>query len=307
MLGAHSPVDRQVPPRALWFSVAALAVPVGAAFFAPEAISEFAALLWLLALIPALLLAYYRGWRGVATALAFGMATLSVTQAILAAMQRTAPDLLLGVVIAYLAISLGLGWFAEVVHRERARVEALALTDPLTELPNRRHVYLVLGTEFAAAQRGRPLVVGVFDLDNFKAYNDLHGHLAGDKALQAFARGLRETTRKMNLSGRVGGEEFLSVLSTSDLGGATVFAERVLAALRSEKLGDGPLSVSCGLAAYTPEITTMEELVAEADRALYRAKDEGRNRVCVSGITAAIRPRDSSQGAPAVTVPEESG
>ena len=307
MLGAHSPAARKVPRRALWFSVAALAVPVAAAFFSPEANSEFAALLWLLALIPALLLAYYRGWRGVATALAFGMATLSVTHAILAAMQRTAPDLLLGVVIAYLAISLGLGWLAEVVQRERARVLALALTDPLTQLANRRHVYLVLGTEFAAAQRGRPLMVAVFDLDNFKAYNDLHGHLAGDQALQAFARLLQDTTRKMNLSARVGGEEFLSILSTSDLAGATVFAERVLAAMRSEGLGDRPLSVSCGLAAYTPEINTMEELVAEADRALYRAKSEGRDRVCIAEVSGTISPGDPSQGAPKVAIVERFG
>lgn len=80
-------------------------------------------------------------------------------------------------------------------------------------MSNRRHALVALAQEFAAAQRGRPLAVVMFDLDDFKRYNDLHGHAAGDEALRAFASVLHQTTRQMNLSARLGGEEFVSILS----------------------------------------------------------------------------------------------
>ncbi len=97
---AEQRTRRRVPPRALLLSFAALLVPVGGALLFPEGIGAYGPLLWLLALVPAFLLAYYRGWRGVATALAGGMATLSLTQAAATAMGLGVPDLLLGVVVA---------------------------------------------------------------------------------------------------------------------------------------------------------------------------------------------------------------
>lgn len=139
-LASMSPLESRsggVPLRALFISLAALAVPVIGALFFPDALGEYGALLWLVLLIPAFLLAYHKGWRGAATALAAGMATLSITHAVVSASGGRVPDLLFGIVVAYLAISLGIGWMAEILHRDRSEVEEMAFTDQLTGLPNR--------------------------------------------------------------------------------------------------------------------------------------------------------------------------
>src|SRR6185503_17270916 len=106
----------------LFLSLAALAVPVVAALAFPEFLGQYGPLLWLLLLIPAFLLAYYRGWRGAATALAGGMATLSMTQVLANWMGIGVPDLLFGIVVAYVAISLGIGGLAERLHRDKDEV-----------------------------------------------------------------------------------------------------------------------------------------------------------------------------------------
>ncbi len=275
--------DVAVPRRALAFSLAALAAPVMAALFAPEYLGRYASLLWLTALLPAFLLAYYRGWRGVATSLAVGMATLSLTQAAAVWMGRAVPDLLLAVVVVYLAISLAIGWLAEQLHKERAEAADMAFTDLLTGLPNRRHADIFLRDEFAAAQRGRTVAVVLFDLDDFKGYNDAHGHSAGDRALEAFAGVLRANTRRMNLAARYGGEEFLAILAGSNPVGAAIFADRVRAALEAEGIGDPTLTVSAGVAVFNDDVTDTAELLQMADGALYEAKRAGRNRVRVAG------------------------
>ncbi len=279
------PID-PVPIRALLLSLAALSIPVLGALAVPDTLGEFGALLWLLALIPAFLLAFYRGWKGAATALAFGMATLSVTQVVALALGLAIPETLVGVVIAYVAGALGIGWLAELLHQQRGAAQALAYTDNLTHLPNRRRVRIELENEFAAAMRGRPLAVVLFDLDNFKEYNDHYGHAAGDEALRVFGGVLLETTRQMNISGRFGGEEFLSVLAESSSDGAMVFAERVRASLRAAGLGKGPLTVSAGVAAFHPGMKTPDQLLAGADHALYRSKREGRDCVRLFGKTS---------------------
>ncbi len=278
-----SPKD--VPARALYISLGALSVPAGSALLAPDNLGEQGVFLWLLALIPAFLLAYQRGWRGAAVALAAGMATLSVTQVVALLMGLTIPDGLFAVVVAYIVITLGVGWMAEVLLRDKERMEGMAFEDGLTHLPNRRHARVFLENEFAAAQRGRLLCVVLFDLDGFKGYNDRYGHAAGDEALKAFADILAKATRRMNLSVRFGGEEFLSVLAGSGLEGAMTFAERVRATLKARGLGSGPLTVSAGVAQHHPSMSTPDEVLAAADHALYRAKREGRDTVRLFGTT----------------------
>jgi diguanylate cyclase (GGDEF)-like protein len=275
----------KIPTTALVLSFGALAVPVAAQLFFADGAGEYEVLLWLLALVPAFLLAYYRGWQGAATALAAGMAVLSVTQVVVKATGSGAGQspLLLAVVVAYAGISLGIGWVTELLHRQRARAELMALTDELTELPNRRYAHLFLEKEFAAAQRGRPLTVIFFDIDRFKEYNDLYGHAAGDAALVAFGKLLASKTRKMDFSARYGGEEFITVLSSCGLEGGLGFVERVRTALRSLELPCGPITVSVGVATYSPEMASRAELLAAADAALYRAKQEGRD--CVRTAT----------------------
>jgi diguanylate cyclase (GGDEF)-like protein len=155
-------------------------------------------------------------------------------------------------------------------------VHILSLTDPLTGMPNRRQLEKDLYREFAAARRGRRLVVVMFDLNGFKQYNDRYGHLAGDEAIRMFANALTAEMRTMNMAGRYGGDEFTAVLADADRVGAEVFIERVRhrfpgpnATLRENELG-----VAAGLAEYVPEMASPDELLAAADAALYREKQQ---------------------------------
>jgi diguanylate cyclase (GGDEF)-like protein len=280
-------IDRQpVPRRALAISIGALVLPVTAAFWFPDATSSGAGMLiWLCALIPAFLLSYYRGLPGVATALAGGMAVITATQVSLVGFSIADPDWkLLGVIVGvYLAVSVGVAVLSEMLRGERLAAEQMALIDPLTLLPNRRYADMVLEQEFAAAARGADLVVIVFDLDHFKAVNDVHGHSAGDGVLRDFAGVLRANTRRENLTARFGGEEFISILRNADEESALVFAERVLSDTRALVLPwEGKQTVSAGLASFEPGMGSYELLLAAVDNALYKAKEGGRDMISVA-------------------------
>ena len=277
-------VEQQpVPTRALAISVAALAVPVAAAFSLPDWTAHSAGmLLWLTALIPAFLLSYYRGLAGVAIALAGGMAVITATQVAVVAFQITDPDwtLLCAIVLVYLAVSLGIGGLAEVLRRERHVAQELALIDRLTGLPNRRHVDITLPHEFAAAERGRDLTVVIFDLDLFKLVNDKQGHAAGDQTLQAFAKILQANTRRENLCARFGGEEFVVVLRDASVEAAIIFSRRVLDQMRELSFPWGKQTVSAGISQFEAGMGSYELLLSAADRALYEAKNGGRDSIC---------------------------
>ncbi|HUE76885.1 MAG TPA: GGDEF domain-containing protein [Longimicrobiales bacterium] len=269
-----------IPLSALAVSFGALLVPIATTFWFPESSSEFELLLWLLALVPAFLLAYYRGWIGVAVALLVGMVVLTGVQvAVLLLQIPTNWILLLCVVAAYISIALCIGLVSELLHQERARAERLALMDDLTDIPNRRLADIFLEKEFAAAERGRSLAVVLFDLDAFKVYNDNHGHAAGDDALRLFVRVLDSRTRRMDLCARYGGEEFVAILSGADAPAAVRFAEGVRAALERESHEVEAFTVSAGIAVYDSEMESAADLIAAADGALYQAKAEGRDRV----------------------------
>ncbi len=283
MMASSAP--QRVPPRALALSIAALVVPVAVVFWLPDWTSSGAGMLiWLTALIPAFLLSYYRGLQGVAIALAGGMAVITATQASVVAFEIAEPNwtLLMAIVASYLAVSIGIATLAEVLRRERRAAEEMALMDRLTSLPNRRHLEETLEREFAAAERGRGLAVVMFDLDHFKRVNDRQGHAAGDMTLRAFARILATNTRRENLSGRYGGEEFVAVLRDTDTESALVFAQRVLDQMRDWPLSWGVQTVSAGIAHYQRGMGSFELLLGEADRALYQAKRDGRDMVCIA-------------------------
>ena len=261
---------RHIPLKALGFSFAALSIPVSAAVLFPVwASADIGLLVWLTALVPAFLLTYYRGWQGASLALAMGMAALALTQVaiLLAGIQVGNWALLSGIVIVYLATSLGIGWVTELLHVERRRAERLALMDPLTGMPNRRHSVVFVEAAFAAAKRGIPFTVVLFDVDKFKAFNDSRGHLAGDEALKKIAEVLIGSTRKMNLTSRWGGEEFLSMLSDTPLEGGRIFAERVLSEIH-QAFPDGSITLSAGVARYTDGMDTPTRLLAAADQAM---------------------------------------
>lgn len=273
-------------------SICALAVPIMGQPFFSDAIGDPGALIWLLGLVPAFLFAYFRGWWGAAGALSVGLLALALTQAVLVQTGRPIANwpLLVGIVVAYAAVALAVGWVSELLHEERRKAEQLAMIDELTGLPNRRLARRFLEMEVAAAQRGRRLTLVMFDLDNFKAYNDNHGHLAGDGVIAAMGRALNESTRRMNLSARWGGEEFVAILSDTSQMGALYFVQRVQATLLATEVVGGPVTFSAGIAMYDPALGSADALLEAADQALYRAKVEGRNRAAVAESPSAGGP-----------------
>ncbi|MFV2006511.1 MAG: diguanylate cyclase [Longimicrobiales bacterium] len=158
-----------------------------------------------------------------------------------------------------------------------ARLQALSLTDPLTGLPNRRHLQIHLEREVAAARRGRELCLILFDLDDFKRYNDTLGHIVGDQILKAFARILDEENRAMNLVARYGGDEFVTVLSENDVAGAAHYIERIHERIaRDRTLAPQGVTVSSGLATFkSDQMVGIEELIQSADRNMYDSKEKG--------------------------------
>ncbi|MFQ5889319.1 MAG: GGDEF domain-containing protein [Gemmatimonadota bacterium] len=274
-----------MPPKALAISAFALAVAALASLW-PESLQRISALVWLLALVPSFLLAYHKGWTGGAYGLAGAMALLILLQIVPSWTAGADVDWRItgAITVVLIAGSLGASAIAESLHRERDRALLLAYEDPLTGLPNRRVIDFFLTRHFAAAARGYTLSIVMFDIDGFKAYNDRHGHQAGDEALRLVGRVLATNTRQMDISGRSGGEEFLSVLPGAPASGATVFAERVRQAVarESEDLPE-PLTISAGVAGFEPSMEEVRELLVAVDRALYAAKQGGRNRTVTLG------------------------
>jgi len=271
-----------VPPRALGFGVAALAVAGWGALTSPEILAGYDALSWLLVLVPAYLLAYYRGWVGATRALAGG--TLFVLIAELLAEHVVKIDvnwtLLLLVAVALLGLGLGLGVLAELLDRERRQALMLAYSDSFTGLPNRRLLDFVIAKEFAAARRGRPLSVALFELEDLVAYNERYGRSAGEEAIRAVALCLDHYTRRMNVTGHLNGSRWLSILSGESIDGAWVFADHVREEIGSHVLSTGEaVTASAGVTSYELWMRDPEELLGSAEQALRRAKDGGGNRV----------------------------
>jgi diguanylate cyclase (GGDEF)-like protein len=183
-------------------------------------------------------------------------------------------------VAAFVMVGLAAQMRAEV-----ARLEDAARTDPLTGLDNRRALRYEFDRELARAERTRrPLALVVLDLDHFKRYNDAHGHPAGDRALKRVAMILEDITRSVEVTARIGGEEFAVVAPDTDEAGAVALAERLRLGVRSEFAGtDPPLTLSCGVAVHLPGQARYDDLIEAADRALYTAKRAGRNRVQSAG------------------------
>ena len=181
-----------------------------------------------------------------------------------------------------LAIGFGVAWRM----RGRQNLDALlsdARTDMLTGLKNRRAFDEELGRQFAQRQRqGVLFSLIMIDIDHFKAFNDVHGHLSGDLALRSVAQVLSSTLREMDIVCRYGGDEFAVICPGSKLHEAAVGAERVRQAIAAHpvplKQGQQQVTVSLGVAEVaSPEIA--DGLIQRADDALYAAKHAGRNRV----------------------------
>jgi len=171
------------------------------------------------------------------------------------------------------------------MNRHQQRIETQATLDSLTGLPNRRGFNLMADKTLKdAAREARPLSAMLLDLDHFKHLNDTRGHLAGDEVLVGFADDLRSCLRQSDIVCRWGGEEFIILLKGSDSQSARRVAEkiRLLAEQHTYVFANEPLqvTVSIGLAELQPD-DTLHSLIARADSALYRAKQNGRNQVCI--------------------------
>src|SRR5256714_11627448 len=174
------------------------------------------------------------------------------------------------------------------------RAEALSVTDDLTHLYNSRYLNLVLRRETKRASRsGRPLSLLFIDLDGFKGVNDTHGHLSGSRALVEAAAVIRGSARETDVVARFGGDEFAVVLPDTGGEGAFAVGERIRDRVAAHRFlaGDGldvHLTASVGVATLPDVAASADELVAAADKAMYRVKDSGKN-----GIQAASAPADN--------------
>jgi diguanylate cyclase (GGDEF)-like protein len=171
------------------------------------------------------------------------------------------------------------------------RLTELSYIDSLTGLANRRFLIDALYQSWATAlEKKQQLAAIVLDVDHFKAYNDQHGHLAGDQALRDVAQAMRSVAGSAAVVARYGGEEFACVMQDATLDQARAIAERIRASVAALSLQTPSgtsvsITISAGVAAWLPSTTRHpDDLLREADDALYRAKREGRNRVCVADL-----------------------
>lgn len=171
------------------------------------------------------------------------------------------------------------------------RLYADATIDPLTGLANRRHYRQRLADEIHRSKRYRnPFVLLVFDVDNFKNWNDTKGHTAGDEVLARTAGIIRDSLRDSDFAARWGGEEFVCLLTETTKRKAFVVAERIRARLEKTFAAEG-ITISGGVASFPADGEDEEALFAFADRALYRAKSEGKNRIALAPSERRAYPR----------------
>ncbi|MCC6710337.1 MAG: GGDEF domain-containing protein [Gammaproteobacteria bacterium] len=177
----------------------------------------------------------------------------------------------------------------------RTALQTVSQTDDLTRLPNRRAFRSTLRREYERAQRhGRPFAVLMIDADGLKPTNDQHGHAAGDRLLTTIADVLKTALRGTDNCARYGGDEFIVLLPEADAHTAIDAAERIRNGVANTSFDVGGKRVQCtvsiGVASYPEDANTLDELTAAADRALYWAKNEGRDRVVMAqarkGLTA---------------------
>lgn len=188
-----------------------------------------------------------------------------------------------------------LDWKNRQLEDANRQLRRLSVTDGLTGLFNHRHAHELLREEYERCKRsGGSMAVIMFDLDQFKGLNDTHGHPTGDVVLSETARLLLDSAREIDMIGRYGGEEFIAILPGADEDAAARFAERARARVEAHVFRDDgkeiTMTVSAGVAASRgADLSHPDELIRQADRALYEAKESGRNRSIRSSGTRQAR------------------
>ncbi len=190
-----------------------------------------------------------------------------------------------GELMARVKVQLKIKMLQDELKKSNDLLKRLSNTDHLTQLYNRRYMMEVLEREFQRSQRkASPISMVIMDIDHFKRVNDQYGHQNGDLVLSTIARLAREDRRSYDVAVRYGGEEFVLVLPETSHDEATMVAERLREKVQqisfSGELRELRVSISMGVATYpASNLATIEDLIREADAALYRAKQGGRNRV----------------------------
>lgn len=169
-------------------------------------------------------------------------------------------------------------------------LSVMAVRDPLTDLFNRRFFQESLKHEEEVSKRyNREYSILMVDIDHFKVFNDTNGHQAGDRILKQFSYMLKGELRTSDIAARYGGEEFVLILPETGKVGARQLAEKIRESIADHPFPDreaqpmGFVSVSIGVATYADDGDSGKDIIEQADKALYRAKNSGRNRVCVAG------------------------
>lgn len=170
------------------------------------------------------------------------------------------------------------------------QLQTLAVTDSLTDLYNRRYIDMILTQEFERFDRYRdPFSIVMMDIDNFKDFNDTHGHACGDAVLKHIADIIKNSARATDSVARYGGEEFIMLLTRTPSENALIVAERVRSTIEDSEIEfEGKqisVTVSIGVAGASDRepLSSLSELMERTDAALYRAKEEGRNCICLHG------------------------
>ncbi|BEH11909.1 diguanylate cyclase [Geobacter sulfurreducens subsp. ethanolicus] len=197
-----------------------------------------------------------------------------------------------GELVARVRVQMKVKGLQDELKRSNELLRKLSITDPLTHLHNRRHLMEMVDKEFQRASRkGGALSLVILDIDYFKKINDTYGHQEGDKVLVALADIVHQRLRSYDIAARYGGEEFVLLLPETPLQEAQAIAERLRLEVQ-DHVFDGSLhgqviTISLGVATYpSPRIEGTDSLFRQADEALYRAKQNGRNRVeLMSGTT----------------------
>lgn len=247
------------------------------------------------------LVAIYASYFFTAAQAATHLIAVGVAYALaLAAVQGAGPSapgrwvIVMGVlVVAAVTVS----FLKQRVERLVASLADAARTDPLTRLLNRRGFQEEFEAELARVQRtGNSLSLAVGDLDKFKKLNDASGHAAGDRALRQFGELLAGTARRIDTVARIGGEEFALLMPGADSAGARSLAERVRSQVADTfSAGPAPLTISFGITTWTEHGETAGELLLAADRALYAAKEQGRNRCVIQDPSPSASRRTESR------------
>ncbi|QSV46779.1 diguanylate cyclase [Geobacter benzoatilyticus] len=199
-----------------------------------------------------------------------------------------------GELVARVRVQLKVKSLQDELKRSNDMLRTLSITDPLTHLHNRRHLMEMVEKEFQRASRkGAHLSLIILDIDYFKKVNDTYGHQEGDRVLTILADIVRRRLRSYDLAARYGGEEFVLLLPETPVHEALPIAERLRLEVQ-EHIFDGSLqgqviTISLGVATYpSPRIESIDSLFRQADEALYRAKQSGRNRVeLMAGVSPA--------------------